>query len=373
MSKAAKVKDVIQLMDEFAPKSLAFDKDPIGLMIGDIEQPVETVLTTLDVTEDVVDEAVNFGATLIIAHHPLLFMPLSNIDLSSPKGRVIQKCLKHDISVYASHTNLDITDGGVNDMLAEKIGLTDVNVLVQTDQERLYKLVAFVPVENAEEVRQCLGDAGTGHIGDYSHCSFSSSGTGAFLPGNNTNPHIGEVGKPTKVEEVRIETIVPEMLLNKAISALHQAHPYEEVAYDLYPLRLEGEKKGLGRIGELEQETTLKAFAETLKTSFSVDGLRFSGDENKRVKKVAVLGGDGNNYWQEALQQGADVFVTGDLKFHTAQDALLAGLSLVDPGHHIEEIMKAGVERKLREQTNEAGLNVTYRASTINTDPFTFI
>lgn len=163
------------------------------------------------------------------------------------------------------------------------------------------------------------------------------------------------------------------MLLNKAISALHQAHPYEEVAYDLYPLRLEGEKKGLGRIGELEQETTLKAFAETLKTSFSVDGLRFSGDENKRVKKVAVLGGDGNNYWQEALQQGADVFVTGDLKFHTAQDALLAGLSLVDPGHHIEEIMKAGVERKLREQTNEAGLNVTYRASTINTDPFTFI
>lgn len=198
MSKAAKVKDVIQLMDEFAPKSLAFDKDPIGLMIGDIEQPVETVLTTLDVTEDVVDEAVNFGATLIIAHHPLLFMPLSNIDLSSPKGRVIQKCLKHDISVYASHTNLDITDGGVNDMLAEKIGLTDVNVLVQTDQERLYKLVAFVPVENAEEVRQCLGDAGTGHIGDYSHCSFSSSGTGAFLPGNNTNPHIGEVGKLQK-------------------------------------------------------------------------------------------------------------------------------------------------------------------------------
>jgi len=370
---SATVQEIINIVEGFAPKSLAVDGDPIGLTVGDTNAVVTRVMTTLDVTEQVVDEAVENGVNMIVAHHPLLFVPLQAIDVNTPKGKIVHKCLTNNISVYSAHTNLDIAEGGVNDWLAEKLGIEDTEVLVPTESEKLYKLVAFVPSEDAEKVRDAIGDAGAGHIGNYSHCSFSAAGTGSFLPGDETNPHIGQQGVKTKVDEERIETIVPEPLRKAVIQALHRAHPYEEVAYDLYPLALDGKALGLGRIGKLREQTTLKRFLEEMKETFTIDGLRYVGELDKPIETVAVLGGDGNNYWKNAKQKGADVYVTGDLKFHNAQDAQIEGLALVDPGHHVEEVMKHGLLEVLQNEAEKRGLVIEVIDSKLNTDPFSFL
>ena len=251
--KQANGQEIIQLFEQFAPKKLAMEGDKVGLLIGSLNQTVQNVLVALDVTEEVVDEAIEKKVQLIIAHHPLIFRPLKTILTDDPYGRIISKLIKHDIAVYAAHTNLDIANGGVNDMLAEKLGLQDLEVLVPTYEVPLKKLVVFVPKEDAEMLRKVLGDCGAGAIGNYTHCSYSNDGTGRFLPGEDTNPHIGQIGKLEAVPEERIETIFPETIEKKLISTMLKAHPYEEPAYDIYPLELKGETYGLGRIGYLER------------------------------------------------------------------------------------------------------------------------
>lgn len=364
---------VIEMFEQFAPKKYAVDGDPIGLLVGTLNRQVSKVMIALDVLESVVDEAIENGAELIIAHHPLIFRPLRKIALDESGGRLIEKLIKHDIAVYAAHTNLDVANGGVNDMLAEALKLKNTSVLVPTYEEKFKKLAVFVPLKHADQVIAALGDAGAGFISDYSHCSFSTNGTGRFLPGSGANPFIGETGKIEEVAEVKVETIYPEPLEKMVVSAMIKAHPYEEPAYDLYPLSQRGEELGLGRIGELDKEMTLKEFAQHVKNAFDVKGVRVIGEHSNLVKKVAVLGGDGNKYYQHAKREGADVYVTGDFYYHTAHDAMNIGLDVVDPGHHVEKVMKKGVAKVLEERAHELGYDVSFQPSESDKDPFTFV
>ncbi|KMY54779.1 hypothetical protein AC623_13245 [Bacillus sp. FJAT-27231] len=365
--------EVIQLFEQFSPRKYAMEGDKIGLQVGRLNKPVARVLIALDVLEEVVDEAIEKDVQLIIAHHPLIFRPLKSIVTSDPSGRLLEKLIKHDIAVYAAHTNLDVAKGGVNDLLAEALELTETKVLVPTFQDALKKLAVFVPADHAEEMRQTLGEAGAGFIGEYSHCSFSTDGTGRFMPGDQTNPYIGQAGQLEKVEEVKIETIYPKSLEKTVLSAMLKAHPYEEVAYDIYPLDNEGEAMGLGRIGKLEKSMTLGEFAEHVKEKLEVKGVRVVGDLTGHVRKVAVLGGDGNKYFQSAKFQGADVYVTGDFYYHTAHDALAIGLKVVDPGHNVEKVMKVGTANKMTSLAAEKDFDVQFIPSSVHTDPFTFV
>lgn len=370
--KVANGHEIIQLFEQFSPKGLAMEGDKIGLQVGRLNKKIERVMIALDVLEEVIDEAIKKNVQLIIAHHPPIFRPLKNVITDTVQGRMIEKLLKHDIAVYAAHTNLDVAVGGVNDLLAAALGLEDPEVLVPTYSTKLKKLVVFVPSTHAEELRVAVGKAGAGHIGNYSHCSFSTSGTGRFLPGDNTTPYIGQQGYLEAVDEVRIETIVPEPLLRRVVTAMLKAHPYEEVAYDVYPVDNQGEVLGLGRIGAVN-EMTLAEFAERVKTALEVDKVRVVGDLSSKIKKVAVLGGDGNKYFSQAKFKGADVYVTGDIYYHTAHDAMMQGLNMIDPGHNVEKIMKKGVTATLTKMCKEAGYEVEIFPSEVNTDPFQYL
>lgn len=371
--KSANGYQIIELFEQFSPKNYAMEGDPIGLHIGSLNKSVSKVMIALDVLEPVVNEAIENGVDLIIAHHPLIYRPLKKIDTTTAAGRIVEKLIKHDIAIYAAHTNLDVAKGGVNDLLAAALQLEHTEVLVPTHQVALKKLVVFVPKEAEEKVREAIGKAGAGAIGNYSHCSFSADGTGRFLPEEGSEPIIGEQGKLEAVSEVRIETIIPETFEKKVVSAMIKAHPYEEVAYDIYRLDNQGEVLGLGKIGSLACEMTLGEFAEHVKKTLDVNGVRVVGDLSTSVKKVAVLGGDGNKYFQTAKFKGADVYVTGDMYYHTAHDAMMLGLNIVDPGHNVEKVMKQGVASILTKMCHERKLSVEFLVSKVNTDPFTFV
>lgn len=364
---------IIELFEQFSPKQYAMEGDPIGLHVGQLNKTVTKVMIALDVLEEVVDEAIQQGVELIIAHHPLIYRPLKRIDTMSAGGRIIEKLIKHDIAVYAAHTNLDVAKGGVNDLLAEALQLRETQVLVPTHETRLKKLAVYVPMAAEEKLRDALGKAGAGAIGNYSHCSFSSEGTGRFLPGEGSEPVIGSQGRLEAVAEIRIETVFPENIEKKVLAAMLKAHPYEEVAYDIYQLENQGESLGLGKIGVLAEEMTLEQFADHVKVTLDVDRVRVVGDWQSRIKKVAVLGGDGNKYITAAKFKGADVYVTGDMYYHTAHDAMMLGLNIVDPGHNVEKVMKKGVARILGEMCRDRNFDVEFIPSQVNTDPFRFI
>lgn len=373
MTKIPNGHEIIQLFEEFSPKKYAMEGDKIGLQVGTLNKPVKSVMIALDVLEEVVDEAIEKGVDLIIAHHPPIFRPLKSIVTDQPAGRILEKCIKHDIAVYAAHTNLDVAEGGVNDLLASALELQDIEVLVPTYEEKLKKLVVFVPAEHADSVRSAICEAGAGAIGNYSHCTYNGSGTGTFLPMDGANPFIGTSGKLEKVEEVKIETIVPESKLKKVLKSMLNAHPYEEVAFDIYPLENSGPSLGLGRIGTLPKEMSLEEFAGHVKKALDVEKVRVVGNLDETVKKVAVLGGDGNKYFTHAKFKGAHVYVTGDMYYHTAHDAMMMGLNIVDPGHNVEKVMKQGVSNYLSEVFRQKKLEVKVFPSKIHTDPFKFI
>lgn len=360
---------IIKKMEELAPVSLAYDWDPVGLQVGDAFSTTTKVMTTLDVTESVVDEAIQSGVNLIISHHPLLFKAIQHIDVQHPKGKIIQKLMKHDITVYASHTNLDVAEGGVNDMIGEVLAIKQLRPLLPTQKDALIKVVVFVPKDYANSMKEALGDSGAGYIGNYSHCSFETAGTGAFKPLEGTNPFIGKTDEVEEVEELRIETIVEKKHLSEIIRVMKEVHPYEEVAYDLYPVQQEGKTYGLGRIGELESSVPLLEFSEQVKVALEMDHIRFAGDTKKPIQKVAVLGGSGEKYISHALKQGADVYITGDTTFHPVQDAIDAGIAVIDAGHYIEKIMKESTKEYLSNEFPDLNIVV----SSVNTNPYQFV
>jgi len=369
----AKGQSVIQLMEELAPKHYAVADDKIGLQLGTLNKEIHNVLVALDVTDEVADEAIRRGANLIIAHHAIIFRPLSHLQTDSPAGRLYEKLIKHDIAVYIAHTNLDVAEGGVNDMMAEALGLTGLSPLEDIHTDRLKKLVVFIPEDHLEKVREALFHAGAGWIGQYSHCSFNIEGVGTFLPEAGSEPFIGKQGKLEQVKELRLETVIPQSIERKAIQAMLKAHPYEEVAYDLYPLDLKGRSFGLGRVGKLNEAISLKELCERVKEAYNVPFVRLVGDPSRSVRKVAVLGGSGSRYVRHALFAGADVLITGDIDYHTAQDALAAGLAIIDPGHNVEKIMKQGVADYLQRKLRDKKYATQAFASQIDTEPFRFV
>ena len=364
---------IISLFEQWAPKSLAVEGDPVGLQIGTLNKTVSKVLVTLDVNLDTVEEAIINGCELIIAHHPPIYLGLKNMRTDLPQGILIEKLIKNNIAVYAAHTNLDIATGGVNDLLATALQLENIEILEQTNSEQLMKLAVFTPIESTEAVRTALSVAGAGQIGDYESCSFTTNGEGRFKPTDLANPYIGQVNKLAIVKEDKIEVVFPISIKNKVLKALLTNHPYEEPAYDLILLESAINAKGLGRIGMLPEKKPLSEYAQIVKQQLNVPFVRVVGDLTKEVQKVAVLGGDGNKYIQTAKRAGADVFITGDLYFHVAQDAEAIGLTVIDPGHHVEQIMKSGVAEYMTEVCVQNKLLVEFIPSKISTEPFQLI
>lgn len=361
---------VIKKLEEWFPKQLAYDKDPIGLHIGNVNRPLTKVLVTLDVTQRVVEEAIDKGANLIVAHHPFIYRPLTAINTNTPKGKVVELCLKHDICVYCMHTNFDIADNGMNDCLSQALGLVNIKPLIPTKREEYSKLIVYVPVTHADEIRQAMGDLGVGKIGDYSHCTFTTEGTGTFKPLVNSRPFIGEVGQIASVHEVKIEGVIPTSHLQPVLTQIKEIHPYEEMAYDVYALQLEmpGAQYGLGRIGEVAESLEAVEYIKHVKKSLNVAHARFVGKLNKKIKTVAVIGGSGSSYFGPVKAQKADLFITGDVGFHEAQDAYDMGLNVLDVGHHAECIMKNHVANLLNNWVANIALD-----SKISTEPFQFV
>ncbi|GGG56413.1 Nif3-like dinuclear metal center hexameric protein [Paenibacillus radicis (ex Gao et al. 2016)] len=366
---------VVQLMEQLAPKHYAVENDKIGLQLGSLNKEVKKVFVALDVTEEVVDEAIAAGAELIIAHHAIIYRPLAKLDTSTAAGKLYEKLIKNDIAVYISHTNLDVADGGINDWMADMVGIVPEarQCLEEVHTDKLYKLVVFVPESHHETVLNAMFQAGAGAIGNYSKCSFNIEGTGTFLPGEGTTPFIGTAGKLERTAEIRIETIVPHSVHRKVVQAMLKVHPYEEVAYDLYAVDLKGRSFGLGRAGKLEDAFTLGELADRVKAVFDVPMLRLVGDPDRIIRKAAVLGGSGSRYIRHAMFAGADVLITGDIDYHTAHDALAAGLAIIDPGHNVEKIMKQRVADWLNGELAQRKYKTTATASALNTEPFRFV
>lgn len=369
------VKEIMEIFEEWAPLRLAMEGDKIGLHVGNPSKKVKKILVTLDSSApEVIDEAIETGADMIIAHHALIYRKIANILTDTPYGKSLVKLLTHDIAVYVAHTNLDIAEGGVNDTLAHCLELKDVEILDRMHNQRLKKLVVFVPATHHKQVLEAVCRAGAGHIGNYSWCTFNTKGTGTFQPEEGTNPFIGQQGQMEEVEEIRLETIVPESGEHRIIQAMLQAHPYEEVAYDLYPLDVMGREYGIGRIGNLENPVSLKSFASFVREKLHVPGVRVCGSWDRQVQRVAVLGGSGQDWISTAVARGADVFVTADLTYHMAQDAVTAGLCLIDPGHYgTEHVVLETIASYLRKNFAEKNLSVDVEISQVNTDPFTFV
>ncbi|WP_372662952.1 Nif3-like dinuclear metal center hexameric protein [Cohnella sp.] len=366
----ARGETIIQLMERLAPKHYAVPDDKIGLQVGSAAKEIRRVLVTLDVTPAVVEEAAALGAELIIAHHAVIYRPLAHLRTDTPAGALAASLLRKDIAVYISHTNLDTAEGGINDWMAEALELKGRDVLEEVHTDKLFKLVVFVPETHHETVRIAMFNAGAGWIGNYSHCSFNTEGVGTYLPREGSEPFVGKQGRMEQTKEIRLETIVPLSVRKKVISAMLKAHPYEEVAYDLYSMDLKGRSLGLGRVGVLPEAESLDQFAERVKAAFDVPFVRMVGDGSRQIRKVAVLGGSGARYIRHATFAGADVLVTGDIDFHSAQDALAAGLTIIDPGHHAEKIMRPKAAKWLAEQLKDKGYDTEVFASNVDTEPF---
>jgi dinuclear metal center YbgI/SA1388 family protein len=330
-----KIKNISSFFENLAPLQLQESYDNAGLIVGDFNSEVDTVLVTLDVTEDVIDEAIRKKAGLIVAHHPIVFSGLKKITGKNYVERTLLKAIKNDIAIYAAHTNLDSVEGGVNGKICEKLGLENCKIL-QPASGQLKKLVTFIPLDQAAQVREAVLAAGAGNIGNYDSCGFDLEGKGTFRGNELTNPFVGEKGEIHTEKEIRFETIFPAYIQGKVISALLNAHPYEEVAYDIYSLDNKFNKVGMGMIGTLTEEKNEREFLEQLKSTFNTGVIKHTALKNKKVKKVAVCGGAGSFLLNQAIAAGADVFVSGDFKYHQFFDAENK-IVIADIGHFESE------------------------------------
>lgn len=330
---AVRVKDIMNIIEEAFPLYLAEDWDNSGLQIGAGDKVVNRLLIALDFDDYTLQQALANRADMIITHHPFFFRAIKNINYTSPQGRMIRQLVTADISLYAAHTNLDAADQGLNQVLAERLGLMDIKPLYPAYRETLYKLVVFVPVTHGEAVREAICAAGGGFIGRYSDCSYRTRGTGTFRPGQGTNPFIGQTGALEEVEEFRLETIICERDIRRVLDAMEKAHPYEEVAYDLYRLENQGKAFSPGRKGRLMQKTKLGDYAEQVKACLGIESLRVVGNLEQNIRNVAVISGSGASLMSHALRQKVDLLVTGDLKYHEAKEAEASGLAIIDAGH----------------------------------------
>src|SRR5688572_7761327 len=330
-----KIQDITSFLESVAPPALQESYDNAGLLTGDGEWLCTGVLTTLDATEAVIMEAKEKGINLVVAHHPIIFSGLKKISPRDYVGKAIITAIRNDIAIYAIHTNLDNIITGVNGRMADKLGLLNRRVMVGKKNE-LKKLITYVPATHADEVRDALFAAGAGNIGNYSECSFNSSGEGTFKANDSANPFVGETGTRHTETEMKIEMIFPAWLESAVRKALLQAHPYEEVAYDIFPLENTRDNTGSGLIGELAEEQSEQGFLREIKEQFGLAIIRHTPLTGKKVKTVALCGGAGSFLIHAALTLGADFYITGDVKYHEFFDAN-GKLVIADIGHYESE------------------------------------
>ena len=352
----------------FAPLPLQDGFDNAGLQIGLTEAEVAGVLLCLDVTEAVVDEAVALGCNLIVSHHPLIFSPLKRITGSNYIERCVIKALANGIAIYSAHTNIDNAPGGVNYLIAEKLGLQNVRILVPKE-DALLKLAVYVPASAADAVRDALFAAGCGNIGNYDSCSYNVDGYGTFKANEGCNPFCGNVGELHREQEVRIETVLPAYLKNKVVAALIKAHPYEEPAFDIYQLKNGWDSVGSGVIGELPAECDEAEFLQGVKENFNVGSVRHTPLLGKSVKRVALCGGAGGSFAGAAMAAGADVYMTGEARYHDLFN--YAGKMLVVViGHYESEQYTMDIFKEIIEK---ACPEVKVHKTAVNTNPVNYI
>jgi dinuclear metal center YbgI/SA1388 family protein len=362
-----KLKAITQFLEHQFPLSLQESYDNSGLLIGDLEMEISGVLICLDSIEKIVDEAIEKNCNLIIAHHPIIFKGLKKITESNYIERIVTKCIKNDIALYAIHTNLDNHFDGVNKEIANRIGLKNLRIL-QPIQENLSKLTVFVPKDALEKLDEAIFKAGGGQIGNYSECHFRTEGTGTFKGNEKSNPQIGNINVREAFEEFRVEYLVSNYNLRNVLNAMYASHPYEEVAYEIYPIQNSNQFEGAGMIGELETEEDEIAFLTQLKTTFNCGIIRHSQLLGGKIKKVAVCGGSGSFLLSKAIQQKADIFITGDFKYHEFFDAEKQ-IIIADIGHFESEQFTTNL---LAERMKENFTNFAIHLTEHNTNPINY-
>ncbi|EYR64916.1 hypothetical protein N866_02100 [Actinotalea ferrariae CF5-4] len=379
---------VVDLLDRRYPPSSAESWDAVGTVCGDPDQPVRRVLLAVDPTLDVVEEAIAWGADLLVTHHPLLLRPVHSVAATGFKGAVVHRLVRAGCALHVAHTNADAARDGVADALAEAVGLVDLEPLTPVPAEDLDKVVVFVPTPDAERLVDALAEAGAGALGEYSRCAWTTTGTGTFVPGEAAQPAVGRAGQVERVDETRVEMVAPRRLRSRVLAALRSTHPYEEPAFDVLELAALPGSTGIGRVGTLPGDLTLAAFGERVATALPAteQGVRLAGDLEAVVRRVAVVGGSGDSLFDAVRASGADAYLTADLRHHPASELReravfesrrrgAAGPSrpfLVDVAHFASEWpWLARAAALLEADAAAAGTTVETRVSTLRTDPWT--
>ncbi len=362
------IQDLADYLEQIAPLDLQESYDNSGLIIGNTNWIIKNVLVALDVTEPVIDEAIELGCNVIVSHHPLIFKGLKRISDQNHLDRGLIKAIKNDIAIYAIHTNYDNVLHGVNAMIAEKIGLENCSIL-DPKRKMLKKLYTFIPVAHYDKVSKAVFEAGAGHIGNYSETGFSSAGTGSFKGNEASNPAYGKKGMLEKVEEIKFETIFPANIERKVISALLKAHPYEEVAFDILSLDNAYSKVGSGMVGSLKKPMEEMAFLKMLKKVLGTGAVRYTPLRGKPVQKVAICGGAGRFLLNNAIAAGADVFVSADFKYHDFFDADNK-IVVADVGHYESEQFTRDL---LAKEIRQKFPIIAALISKVNTNPIKYL
>jgi len=370
--------EAVRVLDGLYDPRWALPWDAVGLVTGDPAQPVRRVLLAVDPVQAVVDEAAEWGADLLVTHHPLLLRGVHGIATTEPKGRVVTTLVRAGVALHVAHTNADVADPGVSDALAEAVGVTDVVPLRPAAGDVLDKLVTFVPHPSVQRVVDALSAAGAGRVGDYERCAWTAVGESTFTPLPGAHPSVGSVGTPQQVPETRVEMVLPRSARAPVVAALRAAHPYEEPAFDLVGLEQPPGRRGTGRVGRLAVPVPLRVFAATVadRLPATAAGVRVAGDPDRTVERVAVCGGAGDDLFDEVRASGADAYVTADLRHHPASEALEHdGPALVDCAHWASEWpWLAAAERLLLAGlagTGDEATTVETKVSRLVTDPWT--
>ena len=363
-----KIGEITAYLESLAPISSQESYDNSGLLVGDMDNEVRSVLLCLDCTVEVILEAERLGANLIIAHHPLIFGALKSLTGKNYVERAVIECIKKGIALYAIHTNLDNYRFGVNYEIGQRLGLKNMRILSGKENE-LYKLIVFTPESHLQKLNDALFDAGAGEIGNYDQCHFHVTGEGTFRPLNDANPYSGELNERSVESELRAEYLVSSHKLSSVLSAMRSVHPYEEIAHDIYQLKNDNPFQGSGMIGELASEMNEKDFLNLLKRQFACKSIRHTPFLNKPIKKVAYCGGSGSFLIKKAIASGADIFISSDFKYHEFFDAENK-LIIADIGHYESEQFTPNLlESLLKKKFTTFAIHLTE----INTNPINYL
>jgi dinuclear metal center YbgI/SA1388 family protein len=364
------VADIADFMNQFAPTQHAAEWDNVGLIVGERKALIRRVLTCLTVTPPVVDEALKTQSNLIVTHHPVMFRAVQRLTDQTPEGRMLLTLVRGGVAVYSPHTSFDNCAGGINDLLAQKLGLQSVKSLRSYESAKKCKVVVFVPESDLAKVSDAMFAAGAGIIGEYSECSFRLMGTGTFFGSDEANPTVGKKGQRESVSEWRLEAICDDAKVDAVVDALRRAHSYEEPAFDLYNLRPNREPIGEGRVGQLASPVPLDDFAKLVRQQLNLGPVHVVGDGAGRVQRVALACGAAGEFLRDAVREKADAFLTGEMRFHDYLSAQAQGIALVLPGHYATE--RFGVVA-LAERLKEQFPAIEISASAAETDPVRWV